>query len=245
MLRAGNPAVRTREWLEVMARKLELDAISVSLSLDSITVVLGVTVSGSWRCARSTRRGSTFGELANWSSLRDGRAGRRATRDRRELAEIESTPPRHSAAPIAAAIGVASAGFAFLNGAGPAEMIAAGIGGTIGQGSRAWLSGRRLNQYGVAALTAVAASGTYVLAAALAAYIGLGVVRHAAGFISSVLFLVPGFPLIAALFDLLQYQTVAAMSRLAYGVMILLAVAFGLSIVIAVARGRPVAATGP
>jgi uncharacterized membrane protein YjjB (DUF3815 family) len=47
------------------------------------------------------------------------------------------------------------------------------------------------------------------------------------------LFLIPGFPLIAALFDLLQYQTVAAVSRLAYGVMILLAVAFGLSIVIA------------
>ncbi len=59
--------------------------------------------------------------------------------------------------------------------------------------------------------------------------------RYPAGFIASVLFLIPGFPLIAALFDLLQYQTVAAVSRLAYGVMILLAVAFGLSIVIAVA----------
>ena len=41
--------------------------------------------------------------------------------------------------------------------------------------------------------------------------------------------------MIAGLFDLLQYQTVAAVSRLAYGVMILLAVALGLSIVIAVA----------
>jgi uncharacterized membrane protein YjjB (DUF3815 family) len=59
--------------------------------------------------------------------------------------------------------------------------------------------------------------------------------HYPAGFIASVLFLVPGFPLIAALFDLLQYQTVAAVSRLAYGVMILLAVALGLSIVIAVA----------
>jgi uncharacterized membrane protein YjjB (DUF3815 family) len=49
------------------------------------------------------------------------------------------------------------------------------------------------------------------------------------------LFLVPGFPLIAALFDLLQYQTVAAVSRFAYGVMLLLAVAFGLSIVVGIA----------
>jgi uncharacterized membrane protein YjjB (DUF3815 family) len=50
-----------------------------------------------------------------------------------------------------------------------------------------------------------------------------------------VLFLVPGFPLIAALFDLLQQQTIAALSRLAHGMMILLTVALGLSIVITIA----------
>jgi uncharacterized membrane protein YjjB (DUF3815 family) len=81
----------------------------------------------------------------------------------------------------------------------------------------------------------MAASGAYLLAAALAARIGLGVASRPVGFIASVLFLVPGFPLIGALFDLLQYQTVAAISRLAYAVMILCAVAFGLCIVMAVA----------
>jgi uncharacterized membrane protein YjjB (DUF3815 family) len=130
---------------------------------------------------------------------------------------------------------VASAGFAFLNGADPVEMIAAGIGGTIGQRLRAWLTHRGHNHYAVAALTAMAASGAYLLAAALAARIGLGVASRPVGFIASVLFLVPGFPLIGALFDLLQYQTVAAISRLAYAVMILCAVAFGLCIVMAVA----------
>ncbi|MGB8671297.1 MAG: threonine/serine exporter family protein, partial [Pseudolabrys sp.] len=54
-------------------------------------------------------------------------------------------------------------------------------------------------------------------------------------FIASVLFLIPGFPLVAALFDLLQLQTVAAVSRFAYGLMMLLAVGLGLSFVIAVA----------
>src|SRR5215510_4640379 len=38
MLRAGNTATRTREWIEVMARKMGFDAVSVSLSLDSVTV---------------------------------------------------------------------------------------------------------------------------------------------------------------------------------------------------------------
>jgi Putative threonine/serine exporter len=74
-----------------------------------------------------------------------------------------------------------------------------------------------------------------VLAAALPGHIGFGFARYPAGLIASVLLLVPGFPLIAGLFDLLRYQTVAAVTRLAYGAMILLAVALGLSIVIAVA----------
>ncbi len=152
-----------------------------------------------------------------------------------KLAEIEAAPHRYSDPQIAAAIGVASGAFAFLNGGAAVEMMAAGIGGGVGQWLRSWLSRRQLNQYGVATLSAVTASAIYVLAATLAGQIGFGFARHPAGFISSVLFLVPGFPLIAALFDLLQHQTVAAVSRLAYGTMILLAVALGLSIVIAVA----------
>src|SRR5262249_47377828 len=55
--------------------------------------------------------------------------------------------------------------------------------------------------------------------------------QHAAGFISSVLFLVPGFPFVGGLNDLLQHQTVAGMSRLAYGTMLLFCAAVGLSLV--------------
>jgi uncharacterized membrane protein YjjB (DUF3815 family) len=44
---------------------------------------------------------------------------------------------------------------------------------------------------------------------------------------------VPGFPLVAAVLDLVEYQTVAALSRFAYSAMILLAAAFGLSVIVA------------
>jgi len=152
-----------------------------------------------------------------------------------KLSEIEATMARYSNMQIAAAVGAASGGFAFLNGAGVPELVAATIGGGCGQWLRLWLSRRQLNHYGVAALCAVMASGVYVLTAVLARYVGFGFANYPAGFIASVLFLIPGFPLIAGLFDLLQYQTVAAVSRLVYGVAILLAVAFGLSIVVAVA----------
>jgi uncharacterized membrane protein YjjB (DUF3815 family) len=49
------------------------------------------------------------------------------------------------------------------------------------------------------------------------------------------MFLVPGFPLIAGMLDLLQHQTVAAIARLAYGTTVLLSAAFGLSLVAAAA----------
>jgi uncharacterized membrane protein YjjP (DUF1212 family) len=237
MLRAGNPAVRTHEWLEVLARKIGLEAIAVSLSLDSVTIRArryGVWVMAMREIGPPGINAWRIGELEQLA--RTAKPDLAPHDIAASVAEIESTPPRHSATSIAAAIGLASAGFAFLNGAGPVEMISAGIGGAIGQRFRAWLAHRGLNHFAVAAMAAVTASGVYVLAAALATYIGLGVIRHPAGFIASVLFLVPGFPLIAALLDLLQYQTVAAISRLAYGVMIFLAVAFGLSIVIAIVK---------
>jgi uncharacterized membrane protein YjjB (DUF3815 family) len=103
---------------------------------------------------------------------------------------------------------------------------------------------RHLNQYAVTTLCAILASGSYCLIVA-------GISRQgfqpsdAVGFISSVLFLVPGFPLVASLLDLLQHQTVAGVARLFYGMLILLAAAFGLSLVAAVAGLTSVPASAP
>jgi uncharacterized membrane protein YjjP (DUF1212 family) len=236
MLRAGNTATRTREWIEVIARKMDFDRVWVSLSLDSITATvrragewatvmreIGPPGINAWRIAELERFAKSAGPGLSPSAIAV------------KISEIESTAPHYPGVQIAAAVAAASAAFAFLNGAAVPEMIAAAIGGGIGQWVRLLLSRRQLNHYGVAALSAVAASGAYVLAAMLARYAGVEFSHYPAGFIASVLFLIPGFPLIAALFDLLQYQAVAAVSRLAYGVMILLAVAFGLSIVVGLA----------
>lgn len=212
------------------------DRVSVSLSLDSITATVRragewVTVMreirppgiNAWRIAELERFAKSAGPGLVPSAIAV------------KISEIESTAPHYSGAQIAAAVAAASGAFAFLNGADVPEMIAAAIGGGIGQWVRLLLSRRELNHYGVAALSAVVASSVYVQTAMLARYAGVEFSHYPAGFIASVLFLIPGFPLIAALFDLLQYQAVGAVSRLAYGVMILLAVAFGLSIVVGLA----------
>jgi uncharacterized membrane protein YjjP (DUF1212 family) len=217
-LQACNTAFRTRKWIDAIAPKLGFEAVSVIVSLDSITV--------SARCG--SERLTAMRELGP-PGINVPPAEIAAA-----LAKIESAAPRYSLLQIAAAVGLASGGFAFLSGAATPETIAAALGGGSGQWLRLWLTRRRLNQFGAAALSAIVASGLFVLVAAAGSHLGFSFVHYPAGFIASILFLVPGFPLIAGLFDLLQYQTVAAVSRLAYGVMMLLAVAFGLSIVIAV-----------
>jgi uncharacterized membrane protein YjjP (DUF1212 family) len=236
MLQSGNTAVRSRQWIDALAPKLGFGAVSAMVSLDSIT--LSVREGGEWITAMRQLGppGINVSRIAQLEDLARTVRPENAQADiAAGLAEIETAIPQYSFVQIAAAVGLASGSFAFLNGAAAPETVAAAIGGACGQSARLWLSRRHFNHYGTAALAAVTASGAYVLAAAAGSHYGFQFARYPAGFIASVLFLVPGFPLIAALFDLLQYQTLAAVSRFAYGLMLLLAVAFGLSIVVGIA----------
>jgi uncharacterized membrane protein YjjP (DUF1212 family) len=219
-----------------IARKMGFDEVALSLSLDSVTAT--VRYSGHWTTVMRAigPPGINAWRIAELERLaREVSPGTAPQEIKAKLVDIESAQPLYSRMQVAVAIGLASGSFAFLNGVGLPEMIAAALGGGIAQLVRSWLSHRNLNQFGVAALSAMMASGLYVALAILANGVGFAFTNYPAGFIASVLFLVPGFPLIAALFDLLQYQTVPAISRLAYGVMVLLAVGVGLSVVVEIA----------
>jgi uncharacterized membrane protein YjjB (DUF3815 family) len=135
---------------------------------------------------------------------------------------------------VAVAVGLASAAFSYLNGGNLAGVLAAFVAGGVGQLLRLLLLGRHFNQYAVTAFCAMAAAGIYCAAAALLAHAGLEP-GHGVGVIAAVLFLIPGFPLVAALLDLLQHQATAGVVRLAYGMTLLLAAAFGLAMVVLVA----------
>ena len=130
------------------------------------------------------------------------------------------------------AVGVACGAFAFLNGGAWVEVAACVIGGGVGQGLKSFLVRRRFNQYAVTAVCAMVASALYCVVAALAHRAGFSVGRSSVGLVSSVLFLIPGFPLVTALLDQLQHETAAALSRLAHAMMFVLTAAVGLSVVI-------------
>jgi uncharacterized membrane protein YjjP (DUF1212 family) len=158
MLGAGNTAIRTREWIDVVARKQGFNAVSVNLSLDNITI--GVRYADGWITAMreigppaiNVWRIAELEQLAKTSET--GLAPREIAV---KLSEVKSTIPQYSSFQIAGAVGVASGGFAFLNGAAAPELIAAAIGGGVGQWLRLRLSRRHVNHYGAAALSAVVA----------------------------------------------------------------------------------------
>ena len=246
MLRAGDEAFRVREAMGLLAKAMGLERLQVQFALNSMaagaqrdgaetSLVREIAPLGinAWRIgaldrlARSSSPGLTPALLAT------------------ELDAIEAEPARHSLIAVALAIGLASSAFSYLNGGDTLGTAAAALAGGLGQALRSLLFRRHLNQFVVTAICAVFTAGIYCL---LIAVLGRGFApSHAAGFIFSVLFLVPGFPLVASLLDLMQHQTVAAIARLAYAFMVLLAAAIGLSAVAAIAgvTVEPAMATPP
>jgi len=235
MMRAGDTAFRVRDSMAALANRLGIDDLAVQIALNVITASARrdgelVTITRETgppgidaerialleRLASSSRPGLTPDQLAA------------------ELDLIEAVPPLRSIATVAIGIGLASGAFSYLNGGDMLGTGVAVVAGCIGQALRAFLFRRHGNQYAVTALCAVVTAGFYCAAIASLGAGGFGP-GHAAGFIFSVLFLVPGFPLVACLLDIMQHQPVAALSRLFYAVMVLLAAAIGLSAVAAIA----------
>ena len=233
MLRSGHAAFRVRQSMRAIARGLGLDLLSVKLELGSIVA--------SARCGAETATlvrevGAPTVNTARIAALdtlaRTSPPVSSASELAAKLTAIETAPPRYSIVQTAVAVGVACGAFAALIGGVGPEVAACAVGGGVGQALRSLLLRRRFNQYAVTALCAVIASAIYCLSSAAAVHAGFGAARNSVGLISSVLFLVPGFPLVAAMLDFLQHEWGAALSRLAYATALLLAAAFGLSLVI-------------
>ena len=235
-LRAGTTAFRVRQWMGTLARAMGCEAPAVHIALGGMTATVRHGDATLTLVSEIAPIGVNAWRIAELERLaRDAEPGISSREVEARLDAIEAAPAQHSAALTAIAVAAASAAFAFLNDATATAMIAAAVGGGIGQRLRSALFGRRLNQYAVTAFCAVVASSLYCLTTAALVRGGLPEARHSAGFISSVLFLVPGFPLVACLLDLLQHQMTAALNRLAYATMILLAAAFGLCLVAGIA----------
>jgi uncharacterized membrane protein YjjP (DUF1212 family) len=235
MLRAGDTAFRVRDSMGMLATSMGIESLSLHITINGMTATVRRKGEQVTLASEVSPPGINAWRIGALERLARTRRPDLAPKDLvADLDTIEAVPPIHSIITVAAAMGLASGAFSYLNGGDMLGTGAAIAAGGLGQAARMLLFRRHLNQYAVTTLCAILASGVYCLIVAAISPRGFEP-AHAVGFISSVLFLVPGFPLVAALLDLLQHQTVAGVARLFYGTLILLAAAFGLSLVAAVA----------
>jgi uncharacterized membrane protein YjjP (DUF1212 family) len=142
-----------------------------------------------------------------------------------ELDRIAAKPPLYPTAVNALWAALACAAFAFLNGAGPVEIVGAAFGAGLGQGLRRTFAHRGYNQFGVTMLAAALASLSYLGFVQLVELAGVGG-RHEAGYVAAALFVVPGFPLVTGALDLAKLDFSAGVARLTYALMIFVSAAF-------------------
>ena len=139
----------------------------------------------------------------------------------RALNEIEAVGPLYDWFPNAAASGIACAAFAFLNAGGWVECSAVAVAAFFGQVLRRQMLHRRMNHFGVWMACGALAALVYILLIAPAQhFLGLEP-THQAGFISAMLFLVPGFPLVTGIIDLVRHDFQGGIARLTYVFMLI------------------------
>ena len=138
------------------------------------------------------------------------------------LDDIQKTPELHSIPMLTFAAAAACAAFAFLLGAGLEEIICVFIGAAAGQLIRKLLLEKKLSLIISIACAAAVACGVYALVMLLARLIFAFPAENGAGYICSVLFLVPGFPFITSVLDLAKLDMRSGIERLVYSSIIML-----------------------
>lgn len=159
--------------------------------------------------------------------------------------KIDSYGVEYSNLVNALASGIACACFCFLNRGGLVECILAGLAAGFGQAIRKQMMIRKVNHFGVWLAAGFAGASLYILFATvlnlvlgqfcsaealsnLPIWLSGDSIGFRAGIVSAVLFLVPGFPLITSMLDLVRMDLSAGIPRFVYTSM--LVVSAGVSV---------------
>lgn len=226
MLGAGTASYRVVQAMQAVAGALGVDGHRALVSLTDITA--------------TSRRGRIFRTEVVTNNVFSVNTDRIIALDRmrrtlpdhttpaevhRTLDHIEQRGARYPVVANAAFAGAACGGFALLNQAHGLEILTVFIAASLGQYARKALMERHFNIFGVTMVASAIASAVYMLGMALLNVTGAQLDTHAAGYISAVLFLLPGFALVTGALDMAKMDITAGLSRIAYGTMITLGAA--------------------
>lgn len=138
-----------------------------------------------------------------------------------QLDELEKMPGNYNAWKLGLAAAFACGAFTFLLGGGIPEVLCAFLGAGVGQFIRSKMLGRKITLFACIILSVMAACLTYVGCITLAEHRFHISAIHEAGYICSMLFIIPGFPLITGGIDLAKLDMRSGLERLAYALFII------------------------
>ena len=223
MLAAGTGSYRVKSAMQQAARALGLDRHEAHVTLTEITTTSHRGAIFRTEVAEVRSVGVNAHRLGLLTDLTNGlRPGATVEEVNRELDRIEAVRPLYR--PIANAFfaALACGAFAFLNNGGWVEVVGAFIGAGAGQALRRWFAHRGFNQFAVTMMSAALACLGYLgFVTVLDVWTGEVAAVHQAGFISAVLYLVPGFALVTAALDLAKMDFSAGVARAVYGTIII------------------------
>ncbi len=233
MLASGTGSFRVQQAMGRVARAIGIDSMHAQVGL---TDIVATTTRGPIFRTQVTDI-PTPGVDANRIALleriwRGIEPGTTVAELNRELDRIEATPKLYRPIGVVGAAALACCGFAFLNNGTWTECLAVAVAAAIGKAVQILLSRRHLNTLGVVMLSGLVACASFVGGIRLLEMLPHGgPLLHDAAFTSAILFLVPGFPLIAAALDLARLDIQAGVARMVYAVLVLLSASFGAWIV--------------
>ena len=227
MLSSGTGSYRVKSAMQQVARAFGLDRHEAHVTLTEITTTSHLGSFFRTEVAEVRAVGvdaHRLGELTNLAnSLAPGATVEEVNRD---LDRIEAIRPLYATLPNAVFAAMACGAFAFLNDGGVIEVVGAFLGAGAGQFLRRYFLHRRFNQFAVTMMSAAAACLVYLgFVTVLDTWVGGAASNHQAGFVSAVLFLVPGFALVTGALDLAKMDFSAGVARTAYALIILISAA--------------------
>lgn len=230
LLGAGIASYRVRWAMSRTARALGLDSFASIVTYTDITAT--ATLGGRYRTriTQPEHVGVDVDRIHRTQRLVETlpATGVTAAEIFESLARIRARKPLHSRPVNALAAGFACAAFAFLNQAGPIEILIVLLAATLGQALRRTLQLRHWNHLLVTLIAAVVTGGIYLAAVGIPQALGWLGPGYMGGYLAAVLFLIPGFPLITGLLDMVRSDFAAGLQRLAYATMIIVGAASAL-----------------
>ena len=220
MLSVGTSAWRVRASMNKISRALGIDCVADIglMSIEYTCIENGETYSSALSLSNTGINTDKLNELENFADGFNERAGKYSIAQfHRILDKFQEMPANYKAINLALASALACCGFTFLLGGGIVEMILAFFGAGMGQFVRKKLIERHITLLA----NVTAACTTYVSLMKLAEDLFDLSAVHQAGYICSMLFIIPGFPLITGGIDLAKLDIRSGLERLTYALLII------------------------